>query len=240
MFASLFNSLTEKDKSEAVRDLIGDSTPRPSFFLMVAFSVFMATFGLLINNTSVIIGSMLIAPILSPILSLSLGIVMSDFRLIGRSFMTVAKSAALAVAIAVVSTVFFPNGAYGFGSEIFSRADSSLVYFAIAVAAGLAVSFARVRPEMSETLPGIAISVALIPPISVTGIGLARLDWGIASGSFLLFVTNVIGIVFASMLVFSLMNFYVKREVAATALAKEEKELEKEKELVQKNREEAK
>lgn len=228
MIAMLFNSLTEQQKTEAVKDLIQDSTPRPEFFLMTALSVVMATAGLIIDNAAVIIGSMLIAPILSPILSLSMGIVMSDLKLVTRSFRTLAVASGVSVGIAALSTVFFP-ATYGFGEEILSRVDASLVYLAIAAVAGIAASFARAKPDMSESIPGIAISVALIPPLSVMGIGIARLDWGVASGSFLLFITNVVGIVFASMIVFSLMNLYTKRNVASRAMASEEKQLAKEK-----------
>lgn len=222
---SLFNGLTEHDKSEAVRSLIHDSTPRPAFFLLIGLSVLMATFGLAINNTSVVIGSMLLAPILSPILSLSLGIVMSDSAILLRSAKTILYSGVLGAGLAFVATLFL---AYPFGYEVMSRTEPSLAYFAIAFVAGFAVAFARVKPDMSETIPGIAISVALIPPLAVIGMGLARFDWHIASGAFMLFLTNIIGIVFATMIVFSLMNFYVKRSIAAATMTKEDRDLKKE------------
>lgn len=222
---SLFNGLTEKDKTEAIRDLIHDSTPRPAFFLLVGLSVLMATLGLAINNASVVIGSMLLAPILSPILSLSLGIVMADGALLLRSAKTILYSGILGAGLAFVATIFL---SYPFRGEVLSRAEPSLTYFAIAFVAGFAVAFARVKPDMNETIPGIAISVALIPPLAVVGMGIARLNWSVASGAFLLFVTNIIGIVFATMIVFSLMNFYVKRSIAAATMHKEDRDLKKE------------
>ncbi len=217
-------------ESVAVKSLIRDSTPRPEFFLMTGLSVVMATAGLLVNNASVIIGSMLIAPILSPILSLSMGIVMSDLKLAARSVRTLLLAGTVAVGIAAISALFFPR-ADGFGSEIMARTDPSLIYLVIAVVAGIAASFARARPDMSESIPGIAISVALIPPLSVMGIGISALDWNIVSGAFLLFLTNIVGIVFASMIVFPLMNLHDKRRVASQAMASEERELAKEKAL---------
>ena len=83
------NTLSEADKSKAVEKLITDSTPDFDFFLLMTLSMLMATFGLLIDSAAVVIGSMLIAPLLSPILSFSLGIVMSDSKLISRSFYTI-------------------------------------------------------------------------------------------------------------------------------------------------------
>lgn len=216
----LFNNLTEKDKAVAIENLICESTPRQDFFLLVVLSILMATFGLLINSTSVIIGSMLIAPMLYPILSLSLGVVIADTKLISRSFYTIIKSAAFGIASAAIVTAFFSSH-YEETSEILMRTHPSMVYFVIAVIAGFAASFAMIKPHLSETLPGIAISVALIPPLAVTGIGIARFDWNIISNSFMLFLINAAGIIFASMIVFSLMHLYIKRQVASRVIEEE-------------------
>ncbi|MBU3926084.1 DUF389 domain-containing protein, partial [Patescibacteria group bacterium] len=67
---------------------------------------------------------------------------------------------------------------------------------------------------------------ALIPPIAAIGIGIAKLDWSIVSGSFMLLIINILGIIFASMLVFSLMNLYLKKKVAIETAQKEDKKLE--------------
>lgn len=223
----LFNNLTHEDKSNAIEHLIESSTPRQDFFLMVMLSILMATFGLLANSAAVIIGSMLIAPILNPILSLSLGVVMADGRLISRSFYTIIKSLAFGIAAAALVTLFF-QPKFELTSEIMLRTQPSLLYAAIAVVAGLAASFALIKPQLSETLPGVAISVALIPPLAVTGIGIARLDWNIISSSFILFLINAVGIIFASMVVFSLMHLYVSRRVASETIEKEEENMRQE------------
>lgn len=78
-------------------------------------------------------------------------------------------------------------------------------------------------------MPGVAISVALIPPLAVIGIGLAYWDWEVMSRAFVLFLINIGGIIFASMLVFSLMNFYVRRKVAQISIVKDEIEIEQSK-----------
>ncbi|MBU1160111.1 TIGR00341 family protein [Patescibacteria group bacterium] len=222
----LFNNLTEKDKSDAVERLITNSTPHQDFFLMVIFSILMATFGLLLNSAAVVIGSMLIAPILYPILSLSLGIVMSDSKLISRAIYTVLKSVGIGIASAIIITLFFSAKNYEATPEILARTEPSLLYVAVAIIAGLAVSFALVKPHLNETLPGIAVSVALIPPIAAIGIGIAKLDWVIVSGASMLLIINVLGIIFASMLIFSLMNLYLKKKVAIETAKKEDKKLE--------------
>jgi uncharacterized hydrophobic protein (TIGR00271 family) len=232
MTTTLFSTLTESDKNKAIKRLIEDSTPRDDFFLMTVLSVLMASFGLLIDSVAVIIGSMLIAPLLSPILGLSLGIVMADPRLILRSFWTVVKAVIWAIPAAALVTFLFTSQAgldANLNTEILSRTEPSVINIAIAVVAGAAASFALIKPQLSATLPGVAISVAIIPPLAVTGIGLARFDVALFTDSFILFVINAISIIFASMIVFSLMNLYVKRSVAEKAIDQEDEAFVKEK-----------
>jgi len=233
----LFNNLTEKDKSAAVEKLICDSTPRTDFFLMMILSILMATFGMLIDNVAVVIGSMLVAPILSPVLSLSMGVVMSDTKLMSRSFYTIVKSMTFGISAAALVTLFFGSAQGDFMPGLIYHIQPSLIYASIGIVAGLAASFALVKPHLSETLPGVAISVALIPPLAGVGIGIAWLDWNIISNSFLLFLLNVSGIIFASMIIFSLMNLYISRKVAREAVEKEEKIIEKEKEKAEAEKE---
>jgi uncharacterized hydrophobic protein (TIGR00271 family) len=230
---SHFRTVGEADKNRAIETLIADSTPDFNFFFLVTLSVLMASFGMLADSVAIVIGSMLIAPILYPILSLSLGVSMSDYKLISRSFYTLVKSVVIGIIAGIVATLFFSNGD-GVTSEILARTEPSLVYFLVAIISGVAVSYALVKPNLSETLPGVAVSVALIPPLSVMGIGIAKLDWAIVSGSTVLFLINVAGIVFASMVSFSLMNVVRKQKVAEVALKKEDARVLRENEKIEK------
>lgn len=225
----LFEDIKEKDKTNAVDSLIKDSTPKPSFFFLVMLSVLMATYGLLINNASVIIGSMLIAPILSPILSLALGVTLADPQLIKRSGYTVAKSVLYSIILSAVATWLLWNvtsGDFrtGYNPEILARIEPNIAYLFIAIIAGLATAFARVKPEISEALPGTAIAVALVPPIATIGIGVATFNLSVISGALSMFIINIIGILVASMVMFSLMNIYSKRKVAESSRKKADKE----------------
>lgn len=223
--------IPERDKTDAVKKLIEHSTPNFDFFFLVILSVLMATFGILENNTAVVIGSMLIAPILFPILSLSLSVVMADYKLIARSSGTLAKAFGLGLASAVGGALFF--GVSGeLTSEALLRTDPSIISIAIAVIAGLAVAYTLAKPHLNETLPGIAIAVALIPPLATIGIGIARLDLSVVVGASVFLLVNVIGVLFASMLVFSLMNLYVKRGMAERVADASDQEVRAEKEKV--------
>ncbi|MFH1433913.1 MAG: TIGR00341 family protein [Candidatus Uhrbacteria bacterium] len=232
MPTTLFSSLEEKDKNTAVEKIIEQSTPRHDFFLMMTLSVLMATFGLLLNNVAVIIGSMLIAPILSPLMSVSLGVTMADSKLIWRSTFTILKSLIIVIPAAAVVTLLFLTFAeigIDYNTEIISRTEPSVIFAAIALVAGLAASFAMIKPQLNEALPGVAISVALIPPLAVTGIGLAFLNWTIISRSFVVFLINAVMIVFASLIIFSLMRMYSKRPIADKVVREEDAKLEQEK-----------
>jgi uncharacterized hydrophobic protein (TIGR00271 family) len=229
-----FKITDEELKTRAVDRLIKSSTPDFDFFLFVVLAVLMATVGLLLDSATVIIGSMLIAPILSPILSLSLALVMSDYRLLTRSLTTLGKAFAFGIGLSFLAAFFFEPGAVEIGQEVILRTTPSLLYFVVAVISGFAVSYALVQPDLNETFPGVAVSVSILPPIAVMGIGLKAANWSIVNGALALVIINVIGIVFASMICFSLLDLYRKKQVATKAIETEERRLEDEQEKLAK------
>lgn len=231
-FISRFRAIKEADKTKAIEQLIADSTPSFDFFFMATLSILMATFGMILDSAAIVIGSMLIAPILHPILSFALGMSLSDYKLIRRSFYAICKAAVIGVLGAVLVTLFFSHGEY-LTSEVVARMEPNLLYFAVALISGIAVSYALVKPDLSETLPGVAVSVALIPPLAALGIGIAKVDWEVVSGSAVLFLINVFGIIFAGMVSFSLMNVSKKQKVAEEAIEKEDEKAEREEERVE-------
>ena len=223
-FIAQFRIIEEKDKAAVVRKLLQSSTPNFDFFYLVGLSVAMATFGLLADSPSIVIGSMLIAPLLYPILGVALGLVMSNFEVLGRSMLTLVKSMVIALLVSIAATLLFGDGFVT--SEMAARIDPSLIHLMVAVVAGAAVSFALAQPEWSETLPGIAISVALIPPLAVVGTGIAMLDMTVIKGSLVMLLMNLVGIIFSAMISFSLMNLYEKQNIAASTIKREDKKQE--------------
>jgi uncharacterized hydrophobic protein (TIGR00271 family) len=235
-FLSRLQVIEEKDKSQAVRKLVEDSTPDFDFYLMVILSILMATFGLLAGSETIVIGSMLIAPILHPVLGLSLGVSMSNHKLIRRSIRTIAMAVLFAIGASIVATFLFSFGHFEgiINDTIISRTSPSLIFLAVAVISGFAVTYALVKPELSETLPGVAVSVALIPPLAVIGIGIARFDPSIVSGSVVMFGVNILGILAASMFAFSIMNVHGKEKIAQSTINKEDKRIQMEEKEVKK------
>jgi uncharacterized hydrophobic protein (TIGR00271 family) len=190
-----------------------------AFLFMLALAAAIATFGLITNSAPAIIGAMIIAPLMSPIMSLSYGLVVFEKWLIIRSIVTVIVGVILVVVLAYIITLLF--GLRITGSEILNRTSPTLIDLCVAMAAGGAAAFAQTRRSIISSIAGVAIAVALVPPLAVSGIGLALGDKAtaeaglslsefglfsggadIAYGSIMLFLTNLVGIVAVAILVF--------------------------------------
>ncbi len=224
MFQTLFRTVTGEQKTDAIEKIISHASPRADFFLMITLAIAMAAMGVITDSVIVLIGSMLIAPMLYPLLSFSLGIVISDQNVLGRSFYTLLKSVALALAASFVIGIFF-TGTDLSTIAIVRSSIPSLAFALIAGIAGFAAAFAMTKENLNEMLPGVAIAVALVPPLAVAGIALAHADWTVFVNALLLFLTNVIGIVLFSTVVFSLMGFSTKRHAARAAVKEDDKEI---------------
>ncbi len=223
-----FQAIEDKDKAAMVRKLLESSTPDFDFFYLTGLSVLMATLGLLLNSPSIVIGSMLIAPLMYPILAFALGMVMSNSDVIGRSTLTISKALAISLALAFVAGFFFGDTEMYTTAEVMSRTEPNYLYLLVAIIAGAAVSYALARPEWSATLPGIAISVALIPPLAAVGVGFAALDPVIIKGASVLLLLNFIGIITAAAASFMLMNLYQKQNIAESTIKREEQKMQDE------------
>lgn len=223
----ILESSEERNQDKAIKDLIHEGTPDTDFFLLVLLSVVAATFGLFLDNVPVIVGSMLIAPILSPVLGISLGLITLNPKLIGRSLSTVIRSLVVGIgSAAIVTILFYQQSDLLLNSELVARSDISLAYFIVAMAAGFAVAIAFSKPNLNPALPGVAITVALVPPLATSGAGFALAEWSIGWQALAVFGLNASGIVLASLLVFLPTRLYGRREVAEAAVEKETKELE--------------
>ncbi|MDA2922917.1 TIGR00341 family protein [Patescibacteria group bacterium AH-259-L07] len=188
---------------------------------MLVLSSVIVTFGLLLNNIAVIIGGMLVTPILFPILSLSMGVVVGDRKLMKRGGIVIARSAGVVVIISALISLMFISKEIT--PEIVSRVSSNLAYFLIALFSGAAAAYALSRPSESEVLPGVAITVALIPPLSVLGIAISLFQWEMIVGSLGLFFFNLIGITFSALVVFSILQFHEIKDVIEKKIKAEER-----------------
>lgn len=216
------HNLNLKQQTKIIHELFESSKLNWDFYLMLILSSVIVTLGLLMNNTAVVIGGMLVAPLLSPLLVFSLGIVVSDGSVIWRAAKVVLSSLGLVVVISFVLSLITPSKIID--TEIISRSYINITFFYIALASGVAAAFAWIRPNLSITLPGIAISVALLPPIATIGIGISVWGQSLTFGALQLFIGNLLGIVIAAALVFSVLGFSRVKNIAKDKVRQEEKE----------------
>lgn len=203
---------SHKRRLEIIEDIRTASTPGFDYFFLVILSGSIATLGLINNSPAVIIGAMLVAPLMSPILGIGLGSLTADTKLARDSFSALIRAAFLSILLSTLITLsnmylpFVPSlleAPY----EVLSRTQPTPNDLIIALAGGLAASYALAQPHLSAALPGVAIATALMPPLSTIGIGIALGRWDIAAGAALLFLTNAVTIAFSAILIFFLEGF---------------------------------
>ena len=177
------------------------------FVVLMAFSTVIATFGINADSTAVVIGAMLIAPLMTPIMATSASLLMGWPVRATRAMFLVAGGVAIAVAGSWLISRYFPVLEVTTNTQILARVTPTIVDLMIAFAAGAAGAFAVSRPDVADSLPGVAIAVALVPPLSVIGITLEAGEFGSAMGATLLFVTNLVGVILAAGITFVFVGF---------------------------------
>jgi uncharacterized hydrophobic protein (TIGR00271 family) len=208
-------SLSVSERAEAYRTVRRGARPDADFFFMIGLSATIAALGLLLNSPAVIIGAMLVAPLMSAIVGLGLGVVQGDPRLLRLAAGATIRGMLLAIAIGALIGRIVPGAAPT--AEITGRINPSLLDLGIALASGAAGAYALCRKDVSASLPGVAIAAALVPPLAVVGIGIALGDGRIAIGSLLLFFTNLIAISAAGGLVFLWLGFRPELKIQSRA-----------------------
>jgi uncharacterized hydrophobic protein (TIGR00271 family) len=194
-----------------IQEISETSSPGFDFFLLVILSGSIATFGLITNSPAVIIGAMLVAPLMSPIIGIGLASIIGRRALLRESLSALFRGAILAIGLSAligVVNLYLPFVYFQeLPVEIISRTHPSPIDLVVALAGGLAAAYSLTEPKLSAALPGVAIATALMPPLCTVGIGISMQRWDVAGGAFLLFITNTVTIAFASALVFFLRGF---------------------------------
>ena len=198
------HAATEEFK-ELYQQLRENAITSPVFLTLMVLSTLLATIGLYANSTPVIIGAMILAPLMAPIISLSMALTRQDDNLLTASLKTLFMGLCTALGFAAITSFIIPMEVVT--SEIANRLSPSLLDLGVAVISGVAGAYAHARVSAAKSMAGVAIAVALVPPLAVTGIGIGWLDFHIAWGALLLFLTNLAGIVFAASLTFLALGF---------------------------------
>ena len=176
----------------------------------------LALTGLYANSAPVIIGAMILAPLMSPVISLAMGLARTEAGLIRNSLQTLLIGIGAGLFCAVGVAWLMPLESIT--PEMRARLSPTLLDLSVAVISGMAGAYAHAKEEIAKSLAGVAIAVALVPPLSVAGIGLGWGDWSMARGASLLFITNLVGIALAASTTFLVMGF-APFKLAKTGLA---------------------
>ncbi|MBI9048645.1 MAG: DUF389 domain-containing protein [Anaerolineaceae bacterium] len=207
----LIKPLEFNRKEEILIRLSNESSPDVDYFILTMLSSIIATMGLITDSSAVIIGAMLVAPMMSPILGVSLASVAGEHKVVKKAVFALLQGITFAVILSALFSLLayqLPFGALqDIPAEVLARTQPSPFDLIIALAGGAAAAYALAQPELSEALPGVAISTALMPPLCTVGIGISIWNPGIIFGSLLLFLTNLFAISFAGTLVFIALGF---------------------------------
>lgn len=200
-----FTHALESDFKDLFLALKDNASLTNTFVLLMVLSTLLASLGLFLNSPSVVIGAMVLAPLMAPIISLSMGVLRSDAELSRRSFFTLLTGIAIALSLSASMAWLLPF--QDVTGEIEGRLHPSTLDLLVAVLSGVAGAFAHARENIAKSLPGVAIAVALVPPLCVSGIGLGWHNMNVFSGAMLLFLTNLTGIIMAAGLSFMVIGF---------------------------------
>lgn len=199
-------TLSSDERIDVYREIRRSARPTQDFFIMIGASASIASVGLILNSPAVIIGAMLIAPLMSAIIGMGLAIVQGDFRFFGSAAKASLRGILLAILVGLLMGIL--NIGNEPTTEMLARTEPSVLDFLVATVSGFAAAYALCRKDLSAALPGVAIAVALVPPLATVGLfaGMGMLVG--AYGAFLLFATNLAAITLASGLVFTLLGFH--------------------------------
>ena len=194
------------DKLYFDRDPGGDAYLR--FWVLLVLSTVIATGGVMTDSTAAVIGAMIVAPLMTPIMASALAVVTGDLSHLGRSLAMVAGGVVVAIglswAIAFISPTIVTEAS---NSQIAARVAPRTLDFVVALASGAAGAFAISRAKVIDALPGVAIAISLVPPLCVVGVTLANGEPSAAAGALLLFATNFLAILAAGGGTLALMGF---------------------------------
>ncbi|MEO8561292.1 MAG: DUF389 domain-containing protein [bacterium] len=199
----------ELGRAQTVVTMLANNARRaPGYWIQLLLATGIATLGLVLNSTAVVIGAMLVSPLMGPIVELGMGLAVGSSLLVVRAAVRVGMSVVVAVAFAALLTLALPF--HELTAEISARAAPTALDLLVAVFCALTASYTTVRPGTDSTAAaaGTAVGIALVPPLCAIGFGLGTAAPNVASGAALLFTANLSAILGLSVISFLLLGFH--------------------------------
>ncbi|MDD3285667.1 MAG: TIGR00341 family protein [Patescibacteria group bacterium] len=203
--ASAFN-LSRSERNDFFHELINSSSLKGEFYFLLIISLFIVMAGLLKNNIVLLIGGMLVAPLLSPVLAISLSIIILNGKVAWRSLKVFLITTILSLLVSMIFGLVFPFRTNEI--ELMQKIGANGFDILIAAMAGAAASLTWAKKNLVNNLAGVAITVTLVPPLVIAGFGLAALDYNIFIGAIKTYLFNVAGIIAGSLIIFTVLKFH--------------------------------
>jgi len=194
-----------KDRTEAYTRIRRGARPDMDFYMLISLATIIAALGLILSSPAVVIGAMLVAPLMSPMVGTGLAVVLGDTRFIRLSLGAVGRGVVLSILVGAAAGLVSINQPAT--PELLARTQPTLIDLAIALFSGLAGAYALSRSDAAGALPGVAIAAALVPPLATVGISLTAGRYEEAIGAMLLFTANFVAISSATALMFLMLGF---------------------------------
>lgn len=201
-----FPKLQREERIELIQLVETGAQSDADFIIMMILSVSLASLGLLEGSTAVIIGAMIVAPLMGPLVAAGLALVQGNVLLFKKGLSVTAIGILLGLVVSLIFGVLNPG--FEPSLEIEARGEPDLLDLCIAFASGMAAAYASGRSKVATTLAGVAIAAALVPPLAVVGIALTNDRLLIASNASILLVTNLVAIILGAAVIFRLFGVH--------------------------------
>lgn len=177
------------------------------FFVLLTLASIIATAGIIGDSTATVIGAMIVAPLMTPIMATAAALVMGNMNRAFNRLSLVLIGVVTVILLSWLSGILYPGYiSFTGNSQIVARVSPRLIDLVAALASGAAGAFALSRDDIADSLPGVAISISLVPPLCVVGLSLSAGEIAAAQGAFLLFLTNFLAIILAGGAVLSILG----------------------------------
>lgn len=215
----LLNLRRDQDDPDVIdADIRSGSRPVGANLWVLFFAILIASVGLNVNSTAVIIGAMLVSPLMGPIQAMGYGAAVQDLKLIREGAWSLAVFTTLSL---LTSTLYFAlSPLEQVGSELMARISPTLWDVLIAIFGGAAGMVAATRKDVSNVLPGVAIATALMPPLCTVGFGLAHGRWDMVGGASFLFLINGVFIAAGTLAISKLLRLPLRGSVEPSVRAR--------------------
>ncbi len=209
-FRSVFNISDDMMTYDEIEAMMEENTVihGPNMWVLM-MSAIIASIGLNVNSTAVIIGAMLVSPLMSGIMTMGYSLAVRDLELLRRAFVRFATQ--VIIALATATLYFFISPLSTPTSEMIARTSPTIWDVGIATTGGIAGAIGNTRNKKSNVIPGVAIATALMPPLCTAGYGIANRQWNFFAGGFYLFIINMLFIGLSSMIVMMILNVPVHK-----------------------------